>query len=230
VRRFVVSALTAACAGSALLAPIASGAAPVTAKGSPMPGVLVEPSSVYIRATDWKGPLDPFDKAGATVLLTGQGVPALFRHGVRPPHTTLLLRSRTGKSVYGRIDFLPPDSRDNPTVARAIVSIPGNVDPGRYTVSAPISSRSTASPKLSVELEVSHGFGWAVLAVLLGALAAGRRRNRVQTLGVAILVATAYVAIVYGPTWGTVLDYAGALAAGFVGRVLLARLAPRLAR
>jgi hypothetical protein len=227
MRRFVVSALTAACAGSALLASIATGVAAAQGDGSAFRGVLVEPSTLYIRATDWKGPLDPFDKAGATVLLSGPGVPALFRHGERPPHTTLLLRSRTGRSVYGRIDFLPPDGRDNPTVARAIVSVPGNVDPGRYKVTAPISSRSTGSPQLSVELEVAHGFAWAVLAILLGAFAAGRRRNAVQTLAIALLVATAYVATVYGPTWGTLLDYAGAVAAGFVGQLVIGRLAAR---
>jgi hypothetical protein len=220
-----VSAVVLACAGSGLLAPIAAAAGPN------YDGVIVEPSTLHIRATDWKGPLDPFDKAGATVLLVGPGVPALFRGGERPPHTTLLLRSRTGKSVYGRIDFLRPDSPDNPTVASAIVSVPGDIHPGRYTVTAPISSRSTASPRLTVELEAAHAFVWAALAVLIGALVAGGRRQAlIRTLAIAALTATAYVAIVYGPTWGTLLDYAGALAAGFAGQLVLSRVPARRAR
>jgi hypothetical protein len=201
----------------------------VTGAGSAFPGVAVEPATVHMRVTDWRGPIDPFDKAGVTVLLTGPGVPALFRPGEPQPHTTFLLRSSDGKSVYGRLDFIPPDRGGDPTVARGIVSVPGEIDPGRYTVTAPISGLSAASPRLTVELEAGHAFVWAVLAVLVGAFAAGRRRS-LRTLPIGIAVAALYVATVFGPTWGTLLDYAGGLAAGFAGVLVLSRLVPRWAR
>jgi hypothetical protein len=202
----------------------------ITGSASTFPGVTVEPATVHMRVTDWRGPIDPFDKAGVTVLLTGPGVPALFRDGERPPHTTFLLRSGNGKSVYGRLDFIPPAKNGDPTVASGIVSIPGEIDPGRYTVTAPISTLSAASPRLTVEVEAGHAFIWAVLAVLVGAFVAGRRRRRIGSLAIGIPVAALYVVIVFDPTWGTLLDYAGALAAGFTGQVVLSLLMPRRAR
>lgn len=220
MRRLVVSALTAACAGAVLLAPAAARAA------VPLAGVTVQPSTVHMRVTDWRGPIDPFDKAGVTVLLTGPGVPAVFRGGARPQHATFLLRSGNGKSVYGRLDFVPPDRGGDPRVARGIVSVPGEIDPGRYTATAPISTLSTVSPRLTVVVESGHAFVWAVLAVLVGAFVAARRRS-LRALALALLVAALYVATVFGPTWGSLLDYSGALAAGFAGELVLGPLARR---
>jgi hypothetical protein len=47
------------------------------------------------------------------------------------------------------------------------------------------------------------------------------RRDAIWTIAVALVTVAAYVPTLYGPSWGTLGDYAGAFAAGFLGKAVI---------
>jgi hypothetical protein len=140
----------------------------VVGSGDALSGVSLEPASVTLqveRSTPWSKP----EKVGASVQLSGPGVPRLLR---QPQHPTLdlLLRSEQGHELHATLTKL---TKVSATVASARISVRGPLHTGSYEGSGPIGDLSSKSPSLTVKLTSGVSFIWPLLLVLAGSLAGG---------------------------------------------------------
>jgi hypothetical protein len=157
----------------------------VAGAGSALKGVSIQPEKVEVKIVGGLGSWFSPARETAGVQLSGPGVPSLF--AAAAPPFDLLLRSDNGDSAHATLIDLA-QSEDNPTVATATLQIEGDLAPGKYEGTAPISSLSTDAPKLSVALESGNSFVLALLVVFAGAVAGGglylasNRRRRKELL------------------------------------------------
>lgn len=178
-------------AGIVVLQPLAGGKAKgrrlelsVTGTAAALKGVSIQPEKVAIKVVGGLVSWHSRSHASAGVQLSGPGVPGLFDPGTAPPSFDLLLRSDNGDEAHATLTNLI-QSETNPAVATGTVEVDGDLGPGKYEGSTPISSLSADAPKLSIELESRNSFVLALLVVFAGAvvggafyLASNRRRRK----------------------------------------------------
>jgi len=160
---------------------------PIAGAADALAGVKVVPATVTLKQTSWGGWLAEQKHATLNVQLRGPGVASLFGKGMEIPRPTAILRSAGGGELRAHIIRLVRSA--NPSVATGVVSIDGTFDPGAYTGTLALSDLSSTAPTLRLTLQSRHGFVWALLTALLGALIGGgaylasnlrRRKNLLQ--------------------------------------------------
>lgn len=178
-------------AGIVVLQPLADGAPEgtrfelgVTGTASALKGVSIQPEKVAIKVVGGVGPWNSPSHTSAGVQLTGPGVPSLFAAGTAPPSLDLLLRSDNGDEAHATLSGLT-QSKSNPAVATGTVEVDGDLGPGKFEGTTPISSLSADAPRLAITVESGNSFVLALLVVLAGAiiggaiyLASNRRRRK----------------------------------------------------
>jgi hypothetical protein len=154
----------------------------VQGQGPTLQGIVIVPSKVVIGAVDWLGPFEISRKHTAKVELRGPTVPLLFRVRQHVEIGTRLQSSR-GHEIKAELSLHP--SASAPDVAEGTISVKGGISPGTYRAELPLTNLSAGGPAVSVEVKFGHGFIWALLAVLAGAilggavyLASGLRRRK----------------------------------------------------
>jgi hypothetical protein len=133
-------------------------------------GVAVQPETVTIKL-DSGGPFGNPDHTSTPIHLAGPGVPGLFAKGASPSFS-LLLHSSGNDTAQATLTDLKQSARD-PQLATATLEVDGDLGPGSFEGSAPISSGSPDSPKLTVAVESGNSFVWALLVVFIGAVLGG---------------------------------------------------------
>jgi hypothetical protein len=144
----------------------------VTVEGAPplLSGIAIAPATLTLHAVSWLGPISRPSTAHASIELRGPGVPSLFRQS-GTLSTLILLRSGSGHEVPARLVATAPAQDGD--VASGRVEVFGTLSPGTYDGELPLSNLSAGGPHLSLTLQSSDSFIWALLAVGLGALIGG---------------------------------------------------------
>lgn len=146
---------------------------PVTGVMKTLGDVHFEPATAVVRVTRWCLIFSCNTESGGTVRLYGNGVGQLLRYlkaaGETSVEATLF---RDDSAVDASLTDLSADS-NQPGTATASLELGGKTTAGKYTGTLALSRLVPDAPGLSVEVHSRYWVVWAILAILLGVLAAG---------------------------------------------------------